>query len=281
MTEMIYHGGPVLEQIELVCIYLNVIVRGVSTGNWSTPQLREMASSLDTFLDPLATSAYLDALAEYGEDTVYQIGQGRRLASYFLTAGPFLQKEGQANVIATSPEAEVLDKANMQGSAHVVPWLRQQILRGVLPFAGPNRCYVIFLPPGLVLELGIGLHDAFFLSSSDEENEVYFAVIVYPEGKHLLDQFTLTLSHEIAEVVTNPSHARSGWHTDDESSSEMRTCVHKCSTTASLMVTGSSRFGPGNPRSVFDGANRLPLHKACRRSAGRRKRRVRGETVQP
>lgn len=231
MTQVSYHGGPLLSSIQIVSIYLNVAINSVPTRNWSAPDLQKVSSSLDSFLDDITSSTYMDALAEYSEGTPYIIERGKRIQSYFLTAGPYSKNDGKPNVIGTSPDPSVLDQATAQNWAHVVPCLKKNILNGTLPFPTPNMCYVIFLPPGITLAFGIGLHDSFQIQMTNGSTcEVYFAVIVYSSSQgaqDVLDDLTLTVSHELVEVITNPSHAHNGWHADEEAEGEIADICEK------------------------------------------------------
>lgn len=225
MTQVSYHGGPLIPRIEIVSIYLNVVIDTVPTGDWHLLDLQQVAVSLDRFLDTITDSVYLDALAEYSEGTPYVLGRGKRLGSCFLTAGPFSKNDAHGNVIETSPDPSVLSEATAHNWAHVVPWLEKNILGGILPSPIPNRCYLVFLPPGITLTLGIGHHDSFQLQLADGGTcEVYFAVIAYSSSQDAsgaLDDLTLAVSHELVEVITDPSHTHNGWHADEEAEREI------------------------------------------------------------
>jgi hypothetical protein len=231
MAQVTYHGGPLIPRIEIVGIYLNVVIDSVLSGDWHLSDLQQVASFLDGFLDTITDSVYLDALAEYSEGTPYAIGRGNRLGSYFLTAGPFMKNDGPPNVIETSPDPSALSEATAHNWAHVIPWLKSTILDGALPPPTPNGCYFVFLPPGIVLDFGIGRHDSFPIQMADDSTcEVYFAVIAYSssqDARYTLDDLTLTVSHELVEAITNPSHAHNGWHADEEAEREIADICEK------------------------------------------------------
>lgn len=225
MTQVTYHGGPLIPRVEIVSIYLNVVIESIPAGDWHRPDLQQMALSLDRFLDTITDSAYLDALAEYSEGIPYTLGRGKRLQSYFLTAGPFAKNDAYANVIETSADPSVLSETTAHNWAHLVPWLKDNILGGTLPPPTPNRCYLVFLPPGVSLAFGVGRHDSFYLQLADGDMaEVYFAVIAYSSSQDVqdvLDDLTLAVSHELVEAITDPSHAHNGWHADEEAEREI------------------------------------------------------------
>lgn len=225
MTQVTYHGGPLIPRIEIVSIYLNVVIESIPAGDWYRPDLQQVALSLDRFLDTITDSAYLDALAEYSEGTPYTLGRGKRLQSYFLTAGPFAKNDAYANVIETSADPSVLSETTAHNCAHVVPWLKNNILCGTLPPPTPNRCYLVFLPPGVALAFGVGQHESFQLQLADgSTDEVYFAVIAYSSSQDagdVLDDLTLAVSHELVEVITDPSHAHNGWHANEAAEREI------------------------------------------------------------
>src|SRR6266567_597618 len=90
MTSVQYHGGPLLTQVEIICIYLNVIIDSIPTGDWHRLTVQEsdklLTDCLDDFLDDITNSEYTDMLTQYSATDAngidYHIMRGKRIGSY-------------------------------------------------------------------------------------------------------------------------------------------------------------------------------------------------------
>jgi hypothetical protein len=142
------------------------------------------------------TSELIDQLAEYSVPGA-SIGHGRRIASSVLD-----------NVPTTTP---VTDQQLRDALQSALP---------SLPAPGPNTLYSIFLPPNVAVVLGgsrscqafCGYHDAI-------DDTTFYAVVPYPGcsgcvgGLDEFDALTSTISHELAEAITDPVPG-TGWYDD-------------------------------------------------------------------
>lgn len=186
--ELSYRGGPLLTSVEVVALYWGKA--------WADEPLASLARRIDGFFDFVLTSALMDALSEYGVDG-RSIGHGRRSTS---------------TVLAGAPTPAALDDARLR-----------EALRSALPSLPPrsaNTLYSLFLPPGVAVAMGgsrscqafCGYHDAV-------DGEIFYAVLPFPScagclgGAEVFDALTATVSHELAEAVTDPVPG-TGWYDD-------------------------------------------------------------------
>jgi hypothetical protein len=186
--ELTYRGGPLLTSVEAVALYWGV--------QWRTEPLLSLSRRLDAFLDYVLSSPLLDQLGEYSVEGK-TIGHGRRVLSTTLDA---------------VPTSAVLEDAQLRDA------LRGELQ--ALPPRNANTLYVIFLPPGTTVAMGgsrscqafCGYHDAI-------DDEIFYALLPYPGcagclgGADDFDALTSTVSHELAEAVTDPVPG-TGWYDD-------------------------------------------------------------------
>ena len=151
------------------------------------------------FLADLVDSAFMDAIGlEYSSPATH-IGRGTFLGSFFAVMAPAVAPQ--------APAYEVTD-------ADVRTLLQSAILNGTVPPVTPDACYFVFLPPSVTsvsrhgrsddarAPVG-GYHDVFIMPGGAH---VFYAVIPYASIS-----FAVPVSHELAEMVTNPETA--GWTT--------------------------------------------------------------------
>jgi hypothetical protein len=183
-----YHGGPLLQNVQVESVYLGQA--------WTTNStLQQQTSQTDAFLQYFTSSPYMDALAQYN------VGHGT-----FVKNDVIAQNPAGGNTIDDSQIRSILDS---------------QISSGQLNQPTGNSLYVFFTAPGVTVTAGnenssadfAGYHDVFRDSAGAA---VYYAVIPYPTGNvsslalSSIQQETLILSHEISEAVTDPD-TQSGW----------------------------------------------------------------------
>ena len=182
-----YHGGPVLAQVEVEPVFYGPY--------WNSAAGQQQASDLDKFLTFLTNSSYMDMLNEYG------VGRGL-LVDHGLVAG------------AASSAASVDDTTLQQAIASAIS-------NGSLQPPNANRLYVVFTAPNVDVTQGgqdsihnfYGYHDFF---SGPGGQTVYYALIAHPVGNgnfynlNVFQTLTKTVSHELAEAVTDPGVG--GWY---------------------------------------------------------------------
>jgi hypothetical protein len=189
-----YHGGPVLSHVELEAVYYG--------SYWGNGVGAQQGSDLNTYLQFITNSSYMDMLAEYG------VGRGTVVDSGIADPG-----------IAG---AQTIDDSQLRSA------ISTDISRGFLQAPDPNRLYMVFTAPNVTVTDGnenslnnfYGYHDSFIDPSL---RVIRYAVIAHPVGNGdapgLNDFQTLTwvVSHELAESATNPDNG--GWYdtrTNDE-----------------------------------------------------------------
>lgn len=214
MALMKYFGGPMIPNAEIVSIYLNVTITATPppnlgnrffTGDWQNdPSLQALAAKLDSFLAFIASSAYLDPLAEYsarGSDGVQRtIGRATWLGSHYLS---FELTPDNLNEFAPTHN-------EMQS------WFADMFSRSLLPPPNPpNRCYLFFLPPGVSLgQATWGYHDS--LSPLSPYPNLPYAQVMHTYSTTLfapyqplqplsyqLDELTVRTTHELVEMITD------------------------------------------------------------------------------
>lgn len=101
--------------------------------------------------------------------------------------------------------------------------LASAIHAGSVPAPDASTLYVLFLPSGVVVDMGgdascttfCGYHSTFSMGGQD----VFYAVLPFPDcdgclgGLSALDALTGTTSHELCEAVTDPVPGQ-GWYDD-------------------------------------------------------------------
>src|SRR5262249_51796485 len=137
---------------------------------------------------------------------------------------PYMDLLGQYNVGHGTFQGDDLvnqDPANQTiDDSQIRQVLNGEIAAGHLAAPGANSLYVFFTAPGVVVTAGgensvpdfSGYHDAF---TDTAGATVYYAVVPYAGGGigfglTPFQQETATLSHEVAEAVTDPD-TQTGW----------------------------------------------------------------------
>lgn len=222
MALMKYYGGPMIPNAEIVSIYLNVTLTATPppgigqgqyfTGDWqSDPMLQALSAELDSFLSFIVGSEYFDPLAEYsatGSDGVERtIGRATWIGSHYLSF-----EAGPKNLNEFAPTHD-----------EIHTWFYDMFARSLLPLPNPpNRCYLIFLPPGVSLSPATwGYHNA--LDPWADYPNLPYAVVMHSDPgvryspppytttqplSYQLDTLTVRTTHELVEMITDASPIR-------------------------------------------------------------------------
>lgn len=187
-----YRGGPVLHDPVQVHIYWG--------SYWMAGKGSGEADVLDAFAASVGESSWYAITAEYGDLT----GMTGKVVA------------GDSLVVAEDPGAQVSDRA-------IRSFILELIEAGDLSW-NPEAIYTVFTPPGTVQSTPWGktcdaicaYHYHFKGEINGVEESVVYAAVPYgecPDGcggtgtrvqTRALDQMTSSLSHEIAESVTDP-----------------------------------------------------------------------------
>ena len=184
-----YRGGPLLSAVQVV------------TAFWGAEWLADEApllTQINDFFLFILDSPLMDQLAEYSVPGT-QIEHG--------------SLAGTAIVTDTQPGSTVTD-------ADVKNLINNGIASAKLPTSTANSLYVVYLPPGVIVEMdGQDSCSAFCGYHDSIAGAIHYAVMPYPDCSgcvgdlHVLDALTSTSSHELCEAVTDPVPGQ-GWYDD-------------------------------------------------------------------
>ena len=197
-----FHGGQLLTNVEAQAVYLG--------SDWNTnATLHSQEAAVDQFMGYLVQSPYMDMLTQAG----YNVGRGT------ATAGSQLDVS--------------LNKSTGITDSQIQADLQTAIRSGRLAAPDPNRLYVVYVEPGVVIKDGtatsqnsfLGYHAAFAgTDASGKSVDIHYAVIAYPGSPNPsaasqgfasnFNQLTDVTSHELAEAVTDPNvnYKALGWY---------------------------------------------------------------------
>ena len=199
---VLYYGGNLLPHVETQAVYYG--------NQWSTPAASQPTpATLDASLNSLVGGAYMDALTRAG----YGVGRGT-------------DTTGAIDHTSLASGTTITD-------ASIQARLQADIKSGLLAAPDANRLYVVYVQPGVAVNLGagqgttqqgiLGYHGAFGgTTASVTPVTIRYAVIAYPGGAvgnsslgtSPTDQLTAVSSHEVAEAATDPdvNYGRLGWY---------------------------------------------------------------------
>lgn len=230
-AKLVYNGGPLLKSVKLVGVYVD-----------SFPFQQQMSA----YLDFLATSDVLGELAEYGT------GLGSHIGDYVISlsggtpppppppvpgpppppppapcpagcvpAGKRRHRHSWLRILEglrlkSAPTSTVVQDSDLQ------QLIADSIAASSLPAPDSETLYVLFLPSGVVVDMGsdascttfCGYHSNFTLSGGEN---VFYAILPYPDcdgclgGLQAFDVLTATTSHEVCEAITDPIPGQ-GWY---------------------------------------------------------------------
>lgn len=177
-----YHGGPLLQNVE------------VSTLFWGSYwRQNSLADYFNGFYQALfADGGYLQNLAQYSAGG-YQIGNGQFVASALDSRQP------PSRVTEAQIQAEI----------------RAGVEAGVLPPPDGNSLYVVITPPSVTAVLSDGSHSGSGgfggYHNYASNGQFAYAEIASDGYRGDLTPMTFTMSHELAEAVTDPLPWK-GWY---------------------------------------------------------------------
>ncbi len=182
-----YHGGAVLQAVEVVPIYWG--------ASWASGTDAQLATQLDAFFDFILTSQFMDLLAEYNTPTT-TIGRGSRLASAR---------------VSTSEPGTIVGGVRQITDAQIQQALQGWVADGTIPPVTANTLYFVYLPPDVVSVDGTSKSCQDYCGYHNHINKsLFYAVEPYITCAGcnfggILDSLTKVSSHELAEAVTDPA----------------------------------------------------------------------------
>jgi hypothetical protein len=186
-----YHGGPLLQHVEVQGVYLG--------SDWYYNSANyQMTGRLDAYLRYMVNSPYMDMLTNAGYAVYRGSASQGRIPLYNIN------------------KAYYLDDSTIQQD------LLSLIRAGSLQRNDANRLYVVFVEPGVAVRAGGATSIRDFLGYHSSAYGFAYAVIPYQAGFNAhdtrvstFDSITEVVSHELAEAVTDPmTNGRKGWFDD-------------------------------------------------------------------
>ncbi len=214
-TNMTYHGGPIIPNVEVVAVYWGAF--------WQ--QQATLISQLEGFFTYIVTSSFLDMLAEYSTAT-QTIGEGTFSSSVTVTAS---EPGGGGGTVS---------------DAQIQSALQQWTQDGTLPAVNANTLYFVFLPQGVTSTLNGSASCQQYCGYHNSTGNIYYALMPYADctGCALdneLDTLTVIASHELAESITDPSwtaNSGTGWFDDNTGEEIGDVCVGQTTQLGNYMV---------------------------------------------
>jgi hypothetical protein len=202
-----FHGGRVLNNVEVETIYLG--------QEWASSRALQLEiRQVDTFVDNLVHSSYMDMLNQYGA------GRGTFIRHDIVSDGSTPAAGESIRLTDTTPVN--LDSGSPSySSATIEGTILHEAQEHRLDASNPNFLAFVFLPPNVKVlgQPAFGFHSA--VPQSGGLN-IPYAVVANPVGNPSLPlagqsafvQQTVVASHELAEAVTNPD-LLSNWTPSD------------------------------------------------------------------
>ncbi len=191
-----YHGGMVIS---------NILAYSVMWGEGVDSRVQSGVGSL---LTAMLNSTLFDMLSQYSTVGAKVVG-GHASSQQVIGRGSY----GGNVVIHPSNAASTVTDSQVGAE------IEYQIRLGVLPAPNENTVYSMFFPPGISISLGSALSCQVFCGyhhkyNSSQYGEIHYTVLPNFDGLcaagcgSATDSFatlSIVLSHEITEVVTDPS----------------------------------------------------------------------------
>jgi len=197
-----FFGGNVLPHVQAQAVFLG--------QEFSSAPANAETSTLNAFLNDIASGAYLQALGRAG----YGVGPGSAVSGAV----------DNTSIAAGSTISDAFIRTRLQAD----------VSSGLLQAPNANTLYVVYVQPDVAVNLGggqgttqqgiLGYHTAFVGANGAA---IRYAVVVspggpagnsvLPEARSAIDQLTAVTSHELAEAVTDPdvnsnvNGGRLGW----------------------------------------------------------------------
>jgi len=198
-----YNGGDIITNVNAQAVYLG--------SQWANSSMQSQETQLDSFLSTIVNSSYMNMLTNAG----YGVGLGT----------------------ASKGAVDNLSLGSTITDAQIQADIQAMIKAGTVQAPTPNQLYVVYVQPGVVIQLGsdasnttfLGYHGAFAGTNlSGQAVDIHYAVISYPgngtAGQNFsavsqgfssnLNEMTVVSSHELTEAITDPNvnYKTLGWY---------------------------------------------------------------------
>jgi hypothetical protein len=229
-----YNNGALIANVQIETIYYG--------ANWgTTAALQTEANQLDTFLNKLTDSTWMDILNQYSvtSPTAYTIGHGNLLGrdptnpdvpTTTVAVGVNNDDDGDGDGSGDNDSDLNLDQqhqASVQESS-IQNMIVSEVNNKNIPATTANTLYFVFIEPGALSQFdtvnSFGGHHRSFTNSG---NTYYYAVIplslaTTPTGsfQQSFNSLTAVASHELAEAITDPI-LNQGWDQGGSASQEI------------------------------------------------------------
>ena len=192
--ELVYMGGPLIENVHVVTVYWG--------NTWHDPLTTPYVKKLNAFFSYIVTSPLIDQLSEYNMNG-YIIGHGTHA-------------NNDSYLITDSDPAPTITDTDIQ------TMLQTEIQSGNLPPFDQNTLYFVFTPTGPIVEMGGGASCSSFCGYHDNiSGKIFYAVTPFPDCSGCMmdfedpfEAFTVISSHELCEAITDPIPGN-GWYDDN------------------------------------------------------------------
>jgi len=174
-TTAVYSGGPVLDSVKLVIVL------------WGKGVAPITMARIGPFASAIVNSTYLDALAPYENANKASVGRG----AYF-------------GKIRINPN----DKSKTIYDAEIQSELAVQIAQGALPPADAETLYMVYLPPGTIVDLGgaksCSAFGAYHAAAALPNSMSHLVYAVVPDCGGGFNDVTNVSSYEMLAAITDP-----------------------------------------------------------------------------
>ncbi len=191
LPQVTYQGGKLLERVAVFSVFWGAI--------WMEKQYQALSEEINTFLSYITASELIDQLKEY-DTSNFTIRHGKLTGTKVLNES--LEKEIDNKIIKERFATQIKNYEAMTPT--------------------PNTLFMLFFPPGVTITLGkkkscdyfCGFHDAI-------DKKIVYSVIPYVDCQlcrnnlSLLDAYTLIISHELCEAITDPI-PKKGWYSSKD-----------------------------------------------------------------
>jgi hypothetical protein len=171
----VYSGGSVLDSVKLVIVL------------WGKGVAPITAARIGPFASAIVNSTYLDALAPYANANKVSVGRG----AYF-------------GKIRINPN----DKSKSIDDSEIQSELAAQIASGALPPADAETLYMVYVPPGTIVNLGgaksCAAFGAYHAAAALPNLTSHLVYAVIPDCGGGFNDITNISSYEMLAAITDP-----------------------------------------------------------------------------
>ena len=211
-TPLLYRGGPVLSNAKVVAVIWGPKVNSV------------VQKGIAGMFQATLNSSYMDFMSEYS--TNISSTDGREGTHQTIGRGSFV---GTVGITPSLTQTTITDQ-------QIGEELESQVQAGHLPRPDQDTLYMNYFPPGVTINLNGALSCQVFCGyhstyQSHDLGLIYYGVIADLGGNcsigcggspSLFNNVTMTTSHELAELITDPAVRPTGdpgypdaWNTAD------------------------------------------------------------------